>query len=119
MYAVVKIGGSQYKIEEGQVLEVSKLEKKPEETFEIGEILLVVDGEKIKVGQPLVSGVKITAKVLEQFKGEKIRVARFKSKVRHRRVRGFRALLTKIQITQIGEGKVEKLAKKKIIKKKE
>lgn len=108
MYAVIKIGGSQYKVEEGQILEVSKLEKKPRETFEIREVLLAVDGDKIQIGQPTVPGVKIKALVLEQFKGEKIRVARFKSKVRYRRVRGFRPFLTKIQITQIGDKKVEK-----------
>lgn len=108
MYAVVKINGSQYKVEEGQILEVDRLEKKPEETFEIDDVLLVADGDKVQIGQPTVSGVKVLAKVLEEFKGEKIRVARFKSKVRYRKVKGFRAFLTKIQITQIGEKKVKK-----------
>lgn len=127
VYAVVKIGGSQYKVKEGQVLEVSKLEKKPEESFEINEVFLVADGDRIQIGQPTVSSVKVVAKALGQFKGEKIRVARFKSKVRYRKVRGFRAILTKIQITQIGEKKTEKseaketrkLPRKRIIKKKE
>lgn len=109
MYAVIRSGGKQYKVSEGDVIEVQNLKtKEPKFLFE--EVLLLVDGEDIKVGNPTVSGVKVTAKVLENKKGEKVRVAKFKSKVRYRRVTGFRQILTRIEIEKI-EGKSKKLSK--------
>lgn len=123
MYAIVKIGGTQYKIIEGQELEVDKISQKPEEIFEINEVLLVADGEKVQIGTPTIADFKVTARVLKQFQGKKIRVARFKSKVRYRKVTGFRPQLTQIRIEKIGNTetlkKTEKLKKveKKVIKK--
>lgn len=103
-YAVVKIGGKQYKISEGEILDVDKLDVKADENLELKEILLLVNDDEIQIGQPLVADAKATVKVLSQFKGKKIRVSRFKSKVRHRRVIGFRPQLTKIQIEKISHG---------------
>lgn len=104
MYAIVKISGKQYRICEGEILNVDKLENKTGEVIELSEVLLVKNTEVV-IGQPLVSGFKVTAKILDQIKGEKIRISRFKAKVRHRTVKGFRALLTKIQIEKIIETK--------------
>lgn len=101
MYAVIKIGGKQYKISEGETLEIDKIDKKPGEEIEFPQVLLLVDGNNIQIGQPNLSEVKVTAKVLEQIKGEKIRVARFKAKVRYRRVKGFRPLITRVKIEKI------------------
>lgn len=113
MYAVVKIGGSQYKISPGEILEVDKLDYPAEKLFEIDQTLLAVDGDKVQIGQPYLADFKVTARVLKQFQGKKIRVARFKAKVRYRKVKGFRAQLTQIKIEKIGvqEAKEEIKAK--------
>lgn len=98
-YAVVDIAGKQYKIEEGQELIVDRLEAEGKTVFD--KILLVVDGDKAEIGSPEVSGAKVEAEVLENLKGEKIRVLKYKAKSRYRKVRGFRASQTKIKITKI------------------
>lgn len=100
-YAVIKTGGKQYRVSAGDILEVDKLPVKKDEIVAFDEVLLWVSGDKIKVGTPKLLNIKVKAKVLEQKKGEKIRVAKFKSKVRYRRVMGFRPLLTRIQIEKI------------------
>lgn len=100
-YAVIRTGGKQYRVAEGDKIEVDKLEIEKGESFTFDEVLLLVDGEKVKVGQPLVKGVKVKAKVVDQIKGKKIRVATFKAKSRYRRVKGFRSRLTKVKIGKI------------------
>jgi len=109
-YAVVKIGGSQYKVKEGDEFEVDSLPVEEGKEIEFSEVLLVVNDGEVQIGQPLVEKVKIKAKVLSHLKGEKVRVARFRAKSRSRKVRGFRATLTKIKIEKIGgpEAKKEK-----------
>jgi len=97
-YAVIKLSGHQYRIEEDEEILVDRLDQTEGKEFEISEVLLVVDGDKIEIGQPLVKKTKIKAKTLEHLKGKKIRVARFRAKSRYRRVLGFRPSLTKIQI---------------------
>jgi large subunit ribosomal protein L21 len=101
-YAVVKIGGSQYKVVEGDQLDVEKLDGKKGKAVEFKEVLLLADGEKVQIGQPLIKGVSVRAKILEQFKDKKVRVATYKAKSRYRRVIGHRKLLTKIKIEKIG-----------------
>lgn len=101
MYAVIKTGGKQYKVAEGEILDIDKVEGKKDQKIDFNDVLLVCDGDKVEIGQPQVPGAKVTAKIIDQIKGEKIRVARFKSKVRYRKVRGFRAQLTKVQIEKI------------------
>ena len=100
-YAVVKIGGSQYKVKVGDEFEVLRLPQKEGEEIELPEVLLVVDDGQVKVGQPKVEGVKIKAKILSHFKGEKIRVSRFKAKSRYRKTKGFRPFYTRIKILKI------------------
>lgn len=101
-YAVIRVGGKQYKVSKGDVLEVDKQDAKPNGQVALDDVLLFVSDGKVKIGNPRVSKVKVKAKVLEQKKGKKIRVAKFKAKVRYRRVMGFRPLLTRLQITDIG-----------------
>ncbi len=121
-YAVIRTGGKQYRVSPGDILEIDKLPVKKDETVVFDDVLLWVSGDpsaglrlrgrsdsrssgqagrQVKIGMPVVGNVKVKAKVLEQKKGEKIRVAKFKSKVRYRRVMGFRSLLTKIKIEKI------------------
>lgn len=100
-YAVVKIGGTQHKIAEGEEIEVEKIEGEKGDSTDFKEVLLLVDDGKVKIGKPKVLGAKVKAKILEQFKGKKIRVATYKAKARYRKVKGFRPLLTKIKIEKI------------------
>lgn len=107
MFAVIKTGGKQYKVAEGDVLRVEKLETKDGNVvFE--EVLLVVNpdasigaGGEVKLGTPVVSGAKVSAKVLEEGKGDKKMVFRYKSKTRQHKKKGHRQPYTKIQITKI------------------
>ncbi len=100
-YAVIQTGGKQYQVSEGDTLEVEKLEGKAKAKLTFDKVLLVVDDKKISLGQPLVKGAKVTAEILEQKKGDKIRVAKFKAKSRYRRIQGHRQLLTKLKILKI------------------
>ncbi|OGK17342.1 50S ribosomal protein L21 [Candidatus Roizmanbacteria bacterium RIFCSPHIGHO2_01_FULL_39_12c] len=99
--AVIKTGGKQYLVKENDEIIVEKIESNGKKTVELDK-LAEFDEEKInlKLGTPLLKE-KIKAEILEQLKGDKLRVARFKAKVRYRKVKGFRARLTKIKITKI------------------
>ncbi len=100
MFAVIKTGGKQYKVAQGDVLVLEKLEHDGAEvTF--SEVLMTVDGETVTVGKPMVSGASVTAKVIEDGKGEKKMVFRYKSKTRQRKKKGHRQPYTKVQITKI------------------
>jgi large subunit ribosomal protein L21 len=96
-YAVIKISGHQFKVIEGQELLVDKI-KDPKET---AEVLLISDGDKVSLGKPLVSGAKVTFKILGEEKGEKIEVRTYKAKSRSRKHIGFRPIYSKIQILKI------------------
>jgi large subunit ribosomal protein L21 len=110
-YAVIKTGGKQYKVSEGDVIEIDKIASSDGKVvFE--EVLLLSTDAGVKIGKPMVDGVSVEGKSLGDFRGEKIRVSKFKSKVRYRRVSGFRAELSKIQIEKISEGKSKTVAKK-------
>ena len=99
MFAVIKTGGKQYKVAEGDVLRVEKLETRDGNVV-FDEVLLVVNGE-VKVGKPVVSGANVSAKVIEEGKGDKKMVFRYKSKTRQHKKKGQRQPYTKIQITKI------------------
>jgi large subunit ribosomal protein L21 len=109
-YAVIKTGGKQYRVSEGDIIEVDKLEVKEDQVV-FDEVLLLVTDDAVQIGKPFIQDAKVKAKLLEQKKGEKIRVAKFKSKVRYRRVAGFRAMLSKVQIEKIESAKVKETAK--------
>lgn len=104
-YAVIKASGKQYKVTPGLVLEVDKIEGENGAILSFDEVLLTGDGDKVMVGTPVVRGATVTAKIIEQTKGDKVRVAKFKAKAKYRRATGFRAKLTKIEITGIKGGK--------------
>ena len=98
--AVIKTGGKQYKIAEGQKLKVEKLELEKGKSFDFKEVLLIVDGDKVEIGQPLLAK-KVTAKVLEQGQGDKVRVEKYKPKVRYHKVYGHRQPFTEVLIEKI------------------
>jgi len=97
--AVISTGGKQYLVSEGEELEVERLAEAKNVTFEP---LLVIDGEKTTIGTPQVTGVKVTANVLEQtVKAPKVTAIRYKAKKRVHKVRGHRQKLTRIKIAKI------------------
>lgn len=109
-YAVIKSGGKQYRVSEGDIIEVDKLEVKEDQVI-FDNVLLLVSDDSVQIGKPFIIDAKVKAKLLEQKKGEKIRVAKFKSKVRYRRVTGFRAMLSKVQIEKIESAKIKDTVK--------
>jgi large subunit ribosomal protein L21 len=100
-YAVIKTGGKQYKVSDGDIIEVDRLLTDSNSKVTFDEVLLKITDKGFKIGNPLIKGEKVEAKLLEQTKGDKIRVSKFKSKVRYRRVTGFRASLSKVLIEKI------------------
>ena len=101
MYAIVQTGGKQYKVQQGDVLYVEKLEVQDGETVSL-DVMMVVDGEDRKVGTPLLSDVKATAKVVSQGKAKKIIVYKYKAKKNIRKKNGHRQPYTKLEIVSIG-----------------
>lgn len=101
-YAVIETGSKQYKVAEGDVITVDKLPVDTDGSYVFPRVLLVVDNGQPTVGNPYVSDIPVTGKILEHTKGEKIRVARFRAKSRYRKVRGFRSSITKVKIESIG-----------------
>lgn len=102
MIAVVKTGGKQYKVHQGQELAIEKIEQEPGTSVEL-EVLLVAneDGTSLKLGTPTVSGAKVTAQVVEQGRHEKVLVVKYKPKVRYKRNVGHRQPFTKVKIEKI------------------
>ena len=100
----MKIQGKQYRVKLGDEVVVDKLAGGEKGKVEFNEVLLLVKDGKVSVGQPLVREAKVLATIVSQFKGEKIRVAKYKAKARYRRVRGFRSSLTKIKIEGLSSG---------------
>ena len=101
MYAVIKTGGKQYKVAEGDVLRVEKLNAEVNATVELGEVLLVSNNGEIKVGTPVVDGAKVEATVVAQVKGDKVVNFKYKPKTGYHRKKGHRQNLTEIRITAI------------------
>lgn len=100
-YAVIATGGKQYKVAEGDVVEVDSLNLTSDDAYTFPEVLMVVDGTTKTIGTPMVKEAKVVAKVIGQKKGIKIRVSKFKAKARYRRVTGFRSTLTELKIETI------------------
>ena len=101
MYAIIQTGGKQYKVEVGSVIEVEKLDKEIGAEVEF-ETLLVSDDAGVKVGQPVLEGITAKAKVLEQGKGKKVIVFKYKPKKNIRTKNGHRQPYTKVEILTIG-----------------
>ena len=101
MYAIIRDRGTQYRVEEGQVVDVALLEAAPGDQVELGEVLMLGGSDSAQVGTPLVAGAKVVAKVLGNTKGDKIVVFKYKNKKRYRRRTGHRQQYTSIAISQI------------------
>lgn len=104
-FAVIKASGKQYRVTPGLILDVDMIEGEKGKSVSFEEVLLTGNDKEVIVGTPNVKGAQVMAKIVDQVKGDKVRVAKFKAKARFRRVTGFRAKLTKIEITAIKGGK--------------
>ena len=101
MYAIVRTGGKQYQVEAGDTLRVEKLLGEVGDTVELSEVLLVVDGETVKIGQPMVEGAKVVAKIVEQGRHKKIIVFKKKKRKGYHVKKGHRQLYTAVTVETI------------------
>ncbi|GAB4297434.1 MAG: 50S ribosomal protein L21 [Methylophaga sp.] len=101
MYAIVATGGKQYRVKEGEKLRVEKLNAEAGDTVELDKVLLVGEGEDIKVGAPYLEGAKVTAKVAANGRGDKVKIVKFKRRKHHQKQMGHRQAYTEIEITGI------------------
>lgn len=109
MYAVIKTGGKQYRVQAGDLLVVEKLDGEPGAEVAFGDVLLLGDGEAVTVGAPLVDGAKVSATLIETRKGEKVKIFKKIRRQGYRRTRGHRQSETVLRVTSIaGAGKTAK-----------
>ncbi|WP_102400117.1 50S ribosomal protein L21 [Haloimpatiens massiliensis] len=101
MYAVVATGGKQYKVSQGDVIFVEKLNAEVDSTVELTDVLVVSKDGNLVVGKPVVEGAKVVAKVLEQGKAKKVMVMKYKRKKHFRKKQGHRQPYTRLQIEAI------------------
>ena len=101
MYAIVHISGVQTKVTPEEVLDVPRLAGEPGRALTFDQVLLVGDGDKISVGRPTVKGASVSAEIVEHFRGEKLKIFKFKRRHDYRRRRGYRSELTRIRVTGI------------------
>ena len=101
MYAVIKTGGKQYKVAKDQTVKIEKLTQDVGEKVTFDDILMVADGEDIKIGQPTVKGSKVTAEVVAHGRGDKVRIIKFKRRKHYRKQQGHRQYYTEIKVTGI------------------
>ncbi|ACL74275.1 50S ribosomal protein L21 [Thioalkalivibrio sulfidiphilus] len=101
MYAVIATGGKQYRVAQGDVLRVEKLDAEAGATVEFDNVLLVGSGDDVKVGTPNVEGGKVTATVKAHGRGEKVMIIKFRRRKHHRKQMGHRQDFTEVEITGI------------------
>lgn len=101
MYAVIKTGGKQYKVSEGETLKVEKLNAEEGASIDLSDVLMVADGEDFKVGTPFLEGGKVTATVASHGRAKKISIVKFKRRKHHRKQMGHRQSYTEIKIDKI------------------
>lgn len=100
-FAIIRTGGKQYKVSKGDKIKIEKLEAKVEDKVTFDDVLLVAEKGKTKIGTPKVKGVKVEAKVLEQGKGKKVIIFKYKAKKRYKKKQGHRQYYTEIEIINI------------------
>lgn len=101
MYAVIVSGGKQYRVSEGETLKLEKIEAETGASIDFDKILLVVDGEKVNIGAPVVKGAKVTAEVVAHGRHKKVKILKFKRRKHHMKQMGHRQWFTEVKITGI------------------
>ena len=101
MYAVVKTGGKQYKVAQDEYLKVEKLEGNEGDSIELDQVLMIADGDKLKIGSPMIDGGKVTATILSHGRHKKVEIMKFRRRKHHQKRTGHRQYYTEIKITGI------------------
>lgn len=101
MYAIIEESGVQYRVQEGDFIEIARLNKKPGETVTIDKVLLVADGDSVSIGKPILDKAKVTAEVVAHDRQKKIVVYKYKPKKSYARMLGHRQDYTSIKVTGI------------------
>ena len=101
MYAVVKTGGKQYRVSAGEKLKIEQIGAEVGQEIVLDEVLLVADGDALRMGTPLVAGARVTAKVLKQGRGDKVHIFKMKRRKHYRKSQGHRQNYTEIEILGI------------------
>jgi large subunit ribosomal protein L21 len=104
MYAVIQTGGKQYRVSEGDTLKVEKLDAETGTDVELDKVLMVADGDDVKVGQPFIAGGKVTATVKAHGRAKKVHIIKFRRRKHHLKHQGHRQWFTELQITAINAG---------------
>ena len=100
MFAIIKTGGKQYKVAEGQTLKVEKLVHEGAKVS-FPEVLMIADNDTITLGAPFIKGAKVEAEVLRDAKAKKVTVVKYKAKIRYKRTRGHRQQFTEVKVSKI------------------
>ena len=101
MYAVIESGGKQHRVVEGETLRLEKLDVATGDTVDFDKVLMVGEGENVKVGAPYVDGGKVTAEVVSHGRGDKVRIIKFRRRKHYRKQQGHRQWYTEVKITGI------------------
>ena len=101
MFAVIVSGGKQYRVQEGQTLKVEKLAVEAGSNVDFDRVLLVSNGDDVKVGAPVVEGVKVSAEVVSHGRGDKVKIIKFRRRKHHMKRQGHRQWYTEVKITGI------------------
>ena len=101
MYAVVKTGGKQYKVAQGDILKVEKLEGNEGDSIELNNVLMIADGDKLTIGTPIVDGGKVTATIKAQARAKKVEIIKFRRRKHYQKRTGHRQYFTELEITGI------------------
>jgi len=101
MYAIIKTGGKQYRVQEGDKLKVEKLEIEVGKKHTFSEVMMVGEGDKVTIGTPLVEKASVEAKIIAQGKGKKVNIIKFRRRKHHLKRQGHRQLFTEIEIGKI------------------
>ena len=104
MYAVIKSGGKQHRVEPGEVLRLEKLDASEGETVNFDEVMMIGEGENIQIGTPFVDGGAVTAEVVSHGRGEKITIIKMRRRKHYRRQAGHRQSFTEVKIKEISGG---------------
>ncbi|HEX8245891.1 MAG TPA: 50S ribosomal protein L21 [Longimicrobium sp.] len=104
MYAIIRIGGHQYRAEPGKTIRIQSLDTEPGQTVQFGEVLLGADGDTIRVGTPVLSGASVSAEVVRHGRGEKITIFKHKRRKNYRRKQGHRQGFTEVRVNDISLG---------------
>lgn len=111
MYAIVETGGKQYKVTEGDIIRVEKLAAEAGEKVELDKVLVLGEGADIKVGTPYIEGAKVVGEIVENGKGQKVIIFKYKAKKDYRKKQGHRQPYTMIKIESLGGGSAPKAPK--------